>query len=182
MCSRFAPITERQEFVSPRISTASGFTCTISLEDFAILSGCTPSQCSQTVAAPLRTDTAMMGYLFAEAACTLPRYSHFPPMQSRNSFSRQLFLQRSCIFNCHFESSNCVLDFAHVNTMAHTLGMSIRQYQQKSLLKFYVLPRAKKSRFPEKFSEKRLEMPWVKVQFYRICLSRQLASVSVKKS
>ena len=53
--------------------------------------------------------------------------------------------------------------------MAHTLGMSIQQHQQKSLLKFYVLPRAKTSRFPEKFSEKRLKMPWVKVQVHRIC-------------
>ena len=50
--------------------------------------------------------------------------------------------------------------------MAHTLGMSIQQHQQKSLLKFYVLPRVKKSRFPEKFSEKRLEMSWVKVQVH----------------
>ena len=41
--------------------------------------------------------------------------------------------------------------------MAHTLGMSIQQHQQKNLLKFYVLPRVKKSRFPEKFSEKRLK-------------------------
>ena len=50
--------------------------------------------------------------------------------------------------------------------MAHTLGMSIQQYQQNNLLKFYILPRAKASRFPEKFSEKRLEMPWVKVQVH----------------
>ena len=55
--------------------------------------------------------------------------------------------------------------------MAHTLGMSIQQHQQKSLLKFYVLPRAKTSRFPEKFSEKRLKKPWVKVQVHRICQS-----------
>ena len=55
--------------------------------------------------------------------------------------------------------------------MAHTLGMSIQQHQQKSLLKFYVLPRARMSRFPEKSSEKRLEMPWVKVQAHRICQS-----------
>ena len=55
--------------------------------------------------------------------------------------------------------------------MAHTLGMSIQQHQQKSLLKFYVLPRAKTSRFPEKFSEKRLKKPWVKVQVHRICES-----------
>ena len=60
--------------------------------------------------------------------------------------------------------------------MAHTLGMSIQQHQQKSLLKFYVLPRARTSRFPEKFSEKRLKKPWVKVQVHRICLTRQLAS------
>ena len=53
--------------------------------------------------------------------------------------------------------------------MAHTLGMSIQQHQQKSLLKFYVLPRAKTSRFPEKFSEKRLKMPWVKVQVHWFC-------------
>ena len=63
------------------------------------------------------------------------------------------------------------MGFARVNTMAHTLGMSIQQHQQKSLLKFYVLPRVKKSRFPEKFSEKRLEMPWVKVQVHQICQS-----------
>lgn len=31
MCSRLAPITERQELVSPRTSTASGFSRTISL-------------------------------------------------------------------------------------------------------------------------------------------------------
>ena len=35
----------------------------------------------------------------------------------------------------------------------------------------YVLPRAKTSRFPEKSSEKRLKMPWVKVQVHRICQS-----------
>ena len=68
------------------------------------------------------------------------------------------------------------MGFARVNTMAHTLGMSIQQHQQKNLLKFYVLPRAKKSRFPEKSSEKRLKKPWVKVQVHRICLIRQLAS------
>ena len=34
----------------------------------------------------------------------------------------------------------------------------------------------KKSRFPEKFSEKRFKTPWVKVQVHRICLTRQLAS------
>ena len=55
--------------------------------------------------------------------------------------------------------------------MAHTLGMSIQQHQQKSLLKFYALPRAKTSRFPEKISEKRLKKPWVKVQVHRICQS-----------
>ena len=55
--------------------------------------------------------------------------------------------------------------------MAHTLGMSIQQHQQKSLLKFYVLPRAKTSHFPEKSSEKRLKKPWVKVQVHRICQS-----------
>jgi len=44
--------------------------------------------------------------------------------------------------------------------------MSIQQYQQNNLLKFYVLPRAKKSRFSEKLSEKRLKMPWVKVQVH----------------
>ena len=60
--------------------------------------------------------------------------------------------------------------------MAHTLGMSIQQHQQKSLLKFYVLPRARTSRFPEKSSEKRLKTPRVKVQVHRICLTRQLAS------
>jgi len=54
--------------------------------------------------------------------------------------------------------------------------MSIQQHQQKNLLKFYVLPRVKKSRFPEKFSEKRLKTPWVKVQVHQICLTRQLAS------
>ena len=31
ICSRFAPITERQELVSPRTNTASGLTCAISL-------------------------------------------------------------------------------------------------------------------------------------------------------
>ncbi len=36
--------------------------------------------------------------------------------------------------------------------------------------------RERTSRFPEKFSEKRLKMPWVKVQVHRICLTRQLAS------
>ena len=50
--------------------------------------------------------------------------------------------------------------------MAHTLGMSIQQYQQNNLLKFYVLPRAKKGRFLEKFPKKRLKMPWVKVQVH----------------
>ena len=68
------------------------------------------------------------------------------------------------------------MGFARVNTMAHTLGMSIQQHQQKSLLKFYVLPRARTSRFPEKSSEKRLKTPRVKVQVHRICLTRQLAS------
>jgi len=47
--------------------------------------------------------------------------------------------------------------------------MSIQQYQQNNLLKFYILPRAKASRFPEKISEKRLEMPWVKGQVHQIC-------------
>lgn len=50
--------------------------------------------------------------------------------------------------------------------MAHTLGMSIQQHQQKSPLKFYVLPRAKTSRFPEKFPEKRPKIAWVKVQVH----------------
>ena len=36
-------------------------------------------------------------------------------------------------------------------------------------LKFYDLPRAKASRFPEKSSEKRLKTPWVKVHVHRIC-------------
>ena len=38
----------------------------------------------------------------------------------------------------------------NVNTMAHTLGMSIQQHQQKSLLKFYILPRTKRAAFPKK--------------------------------
>ena len=42
---------------------------------------------------------------------------------------------------------------------------------KKNLLKFYVLPRAKTSRFPEKTPEKRLKKPWVKVQVHRICQS-----------
>ena len=53
--------------------------------------------------------------------------------------------------------------------MAHTLGMSIQQYQQKSLLKFYVLPRTKKSHFSEKSSEKRPKIAWVKVQVHWFC-------------
>ena len=51
------------------------------------------------------------------------------------------------------------------------LGVRIRQHQQKRQPKFYTLPRAKASRFPEKSSEKRLKMPWVKVQVHRICQS-----------
>ena len=50
--------------------------------------------------------------------------------------------------------------------MAHTLGMSIQQYQQNNLLKFYILPRAKASHFPEKFPEKRPKIAWVKVQVH----------------
>ena len=38
----------------------------------------------------------------------------------------------------------------------------------------------KKSCSPEKFSEKRLKMPWVKVQAHRICPTRQLASFLVQ--
>ena len=57
------------------------------------------------------------------------------------------------------------------NALASVLGVRIRQHQQKRQPKFYTLPRAKASRFPEKFSEKRLEMPWVKVQVHQICQS-----------
>ena len=53
-----------------------------------------------------------------------------------------------------------------VEMIASVLGVCIRQHQQKSLLKFYILPRTKKSRFPEKFSEKRLKIAWVKVQVH----------------
>ena len=48
------------------------------------------------------------------------------------------------------------------------LGVRIRHNQQKRRSKFYTLPRTKKSRFSEKFSEKRLKTPWVKVQVHRI--------------
>jgi len=57
------------------------------------------------------------------------------------------------------------------NALASVLGVRIRQDQQKRRSKFYILPRTKKSRFPEKFSEKRLKKPWVKVQVHRICQS-----------
>ena len=52
------------------------------------------------------------------------------------------------------------------NALASVLGVRIRQHQQKRRSKFYILPRAKTSRFPEKSSEKRLKMPWVKVQVH----------------
>ena len=58
------------------------------------------------------------------------------------------------------------------NALASVLGVRIRQHQQKRRSKFYILPRAKTSRFPEKSSEKRLKTPWVKVQVHRICLTR----------
>ena len=54
-------------------------------------------------------------------------------LQMGDGFVRQLFLQHPCVFNCHFKSSQSILGFARVNTMAHTLGMCIQQYQQKSL-------------------------------------------------
>ena len=41
--------------------------------------------------------------------------------------------------------------------MAHTLGMSIQQHQQKSLLKFYVLPRAKKEPLSRKILGKAVQ-------------------------
>ena len=44
-----------------------------------------------------------------------------------------------------------------INTMAHTLGMSIQQHQQKSLLKFYVLPRAKKEPLSRKILGKAVQ-------------------------
>ena len=49
------------------------------------------------------------------------------------------------------------MGFARVNTMAHTLGMSIQQHQQKSLLKFYVLPRAKKEPLSRKILGKAVQ-------------------------
>ena len=57
------------------------------------------------------------------------------------------------------------------NALASVLGVRIRQDQQKRQSKFYTLPRPKKSRSPEKSSEKRLKKPWVKVQVHRICQS-----------
>ena len=52
------------------------------------------------------------------------------------------------------------------NALASVLGVRIRQDQQKRRSKFYILPRAKKSRFPEKFPEKRPKIAWVKVQVH----------------
>ena len=55
------------------------------------------------------------------------------------------------------------------NALESVLGVCIRQGHQKRRSKFYIFPRAKASRFPEKFSEKRLKMPWVKVQVHWFC-------------
>ena len=63
------------------------------------------------------------------------------------------------------------LFYIPANALASVLGVRIRQDQQKRQSKFYTLPRPKKSHFSEKSSEKRLEMPWVKVQVRRICQS-----------
>ena len=52
------------------------------------------------------------------------------------------------------------------NALASVLGVRIRQHQQKRRPKFYILPRAKKSRFLEKFPEKRPKIAWVKVQVH----------------
>ena len=79
---------------------------------------------------------------------------------------------RAAMLICfHAPSPLVYFGLFRINTMAHTLGMSIQQYQQKCRSKFYTLPRTKKSHFPEKSSEKRLEMPWVKVQVHQICQS-----------
>ena len=55
------------------------------------------------------------------------------------------------------------------NALVSVLGVGVRQDQQKRRSKFYILPRAKTSRFPEKTPEKRLKMPWVKVQVHWFC-------------
>ena len=53
----------------------------------------------------------------------------------------------------------CFAGFARVNTMAHTLGnVYLSNTNKRAYLNVYVLPKTKKSRFPEKFSEKRLEL------------------------
>jgi hypothetical protein len=57
------------------------------------------------------------------------------------------------------------------NALVSVLGVRIQQDQQKRQSKFYTLPRTKKSRSPEKSSEKRLKKHWVKVQVHQICQS-----------
>ena len=73
------------------------------------------------------------------------------------------------------------------NALVSVLGVSVRQDQQKRRSKFYILPRAKKSRFPEKFPEKRPKIAWVKVQVHWFCqnpfwyLFFQLQKMGAKK-
>ena len=52
------------------------------------------------------------------------------------------------------------------NALASVLGVRIRQHQQKRRPKFYILPRTKTSRFPEKTPEKRPKIACVKVQVH----------------
>ena len=52
------------------------------------------------------------------------------------------------------------------NALSSVLGVRIRQNQQKRRSKFYILPRAKTSRFPEKTPEKRPKIACVKVQVH----------------
>ena len=57
----------------------------------------------------------------------------------------------------HAPSPLVYFGLVRINTMAHTLGMSIQQHQQKSLLKFYVLPRAKKEPLSRKILGKAVQ-------------------------
>ena len=65
---------------------------------------------------------------------------------------------RAAMLICfHAPSPLVYFGLFRINTMAHTLGMSIQQYQQKSPLKFYVLPRAKKEPLSRKILGKAVQ-------------------------
>ena len=65
---------------------------------------------------------------------------------------------RAAMLICfHAPSPLVYFGLFRINTMAHTLGMSIQQHQQKSLLKFYVLPRAKKEPLSRKILGKAVQ-------------------------